>query len=73
MSSQRPLSPFEVRHFDPEAKWGNAPKADCPLFVSSTVQVEFDTAWNSYAQMGPITDAMRAQVAALCAAAVVQG
>ncbi|MGV9666327.1 phthiocerol/phthiodiolone dimycocerosyl transferase family protein [Nocardia niigatensis] len=42
MSSQRPLSPFEVRHFDPEAKWGNAPKADCPLFVSSTVRGGID-------------------------------
>ncbi|MTE16875.1 phthiocerol/phthiodiolone dimycocerosyl transferase family protein [Nocardia aurantiaca] len=42
MTTQRPLSLFEIRHFDREIRWGNLPKADVPLFISSTVRGEVD-------------------------------
>ncbi|MEU0545280.1 cytochrome P450 [Nocardia sp. NPDC005978] len=44
MIRQRPLSPFEIRHFDRNAKWGAVPKADVPLFASSTVRGDLDLA-----------------------------
>ncbi|MFE3054601.1 hypothetical protein [Nocardia sp. NPDC059239] len=42
MSSQRPLSSFEFKHFDPDARWGDVPKAGVPLFVATTVRGEID-------------------------------
>lgn len=42
MTNQRPLTPFELAHFDRESQLGNVPKAEVALWIGTTVRGDLD-------------------------------
>ncbi|SUD48424.1 Phthiocerol/phthiodiolone dimycocerosyl transferase [Nocardia otitidiscaviarum] len=42
MTTPRPLTPFELAHFDREAQLGSVPKAEVALYIGTTVRGEID-------------------------------
>ncbi|WP_330180851.1 hypothetical protein OHB26_31290 [Nocardia sp. NBC_01503] len=44
MSTQRPLSPFEITYFGEDTRLGSVPVGGMPLFIGSTVRGEIDPA-----------------------------